>query len=169
MKTADTVTAVPDAAMLNRTVICTLPMDGTEDVTIGGRLIGVHSSRRDTHTDHAGEFASRPQSATDRINRCSACRWFELRVFTLTSFQDAPASGYLVYFWGATAVPGEQQRRRHIRADSAWSLVESLTQRSRLPSGQSNIYLSRPAAAVLAMASGYDKNVQDAYVNRAVP
>lgn len=44
---------------------------------IRGRLLGFASSQTDDHQYHPGDFA-RPGS------RCSACRWFECRIFEVT-------------------------------------------------------------------------------------
>jgi hypothetical protein len=41
--------------------------------------------------------------------------------------------------------------------------------RHRLPTGESNVYLSTVASRALAMAAGHNADIREAYINRAVP
>jgi hypothetical protein len=147
-----------------------LPGSDTEPVSFTGRLLGIGSSYRPYHTHPEGTYADRPTTASSS-KKCSACRWFELRVFSV----DEPIPGvsrqvrYLVYFAGVSVVPGEHQRCRYEAVSTAWEVIEAMTLRQRLASGESNVYLSTVASRALAMAAGHDADLREAYINRAVP
>lgn len=140
--------------------------------SFAGRFIGYGTSHRDHHLAHPGEWAERPKTRTGvhDVNRCNACRWFEVRIFTYT-YSDEPdaLNGYLLYFVGVSAVPGENQRCRYETYRTSWEVIEALTIRRQLPDGHSSVYLPAPSASALAMAAAYDKDIQDAYIDRAVP
>jgi hypothetical protein len=111
------------------------------------RLLGYNSSRQDDHT-HTGPHAERGE-------RCSACRWFEVRIFEVVeSEHDAH---YLLHTLGGTTVPGEITKCRASWTNSALELVELLTDRfGNVP------YTSRRA---LAQAGDVDQSLRAAYLD----
>jgi hypothetical protein len=169
---------------------------GRDDVPmkIRGRLLGFASSQTDEHQFHPGEFA-RPGS------RCSACRWFECRIFEVTfelsetctcdeetldspsrlkCFRDridthndhaedcglVPArKPYLVLTYGLSDVPGEVDKRRASWTDSPFEIIELLTQRGR---EDRQAFLPAASARAVAQAANWSKEIQQAYVDRAV-
>lgn len=120
-------------------------------------------------------------------DRCSACRWFEVRIFRVTAevIDDecnctggiaesnyahephcgtVPASGkYLLVTYGLSIVPGEVAKRRFLWTNSAFRVLESLTQRRA-----GSAFLPATSAQVLAEAAAFDEDLAEAYVNRAV-
>lgn len=126
------------------------PGDVTEKIT--GRLIGFATSHRERHSGHSDEFAARG-------DKCSACRWFEVRIFTVAEQQQQ----YVIHTQGPTMIPGEYVKSRVERAYSAHELIEILTVRQ----GE-KVFLPAASARAIAQAAGSDKHVLDAYVNRAV-
>lgn len=135
--------------------------DQTDVLTFTGRFLGVWSSRRPYHSRHDGQFA-------DPGERCSACRWFEPRIFRVDDADPgAPLErdGYVVHYVGGTIVPGEVMRCRADKVATANEVLEVLTTRR----GDKAPFLTVPAARVLAQAATYDDDLDNAYVNRAVP
>lgn len=140
-----------------------------EELAFAGRLIGFASSQRDDHTHRAADHAEPGQ-------RCSACRWFEVRIFSVES-ELAPDPGdpeefeneteargrYLVLTYGRSEVPGETDKRRAVWTDSPFEVLEVLTQRDR-----GAPFLPTASARALAQAAAFDDALADAYVNRAV-
>ena len=102
-------------------------------------------------------------------DRCSACRWFEVRIFEVDSYQQSDRASwvsgdrYLVLTYGLSDVPGEVAKRRAQWTNSPFSVLEVLTQRRG-----SQAFLPATSAKVLAEASGNDPDIKDAYINRAV-
>lgn len=129
-------------------------------------FLGFGTTERSRHVNHgAADYA--PVKV-----KCPACRWYESRLFKVHD----PATGathYLVHHVGASRVPGEVDWCRYEEAYSGHAVVELFTVR---PSPddldnhgrQRSPFLTRPGAAVLALAAGHDDEVDDAYVNRAV-
>lgn len=156
---------LPTEEDLNASFGYSFPADDLAPISFTGKLIGIGSSYRPVHT-HQGDYADKAS-----VPKCSACRWFELRVFTV----DEPIPEfsvnvrYLVYFTGISLVPGEHQRCRYELAITAWEVIEAMTLRHRLPTGESNVYLSTVASRALAMAAGHNADIREAYINRAVP
>lgn len=118
---------------------------------VRGRLLGSASSRRPSH-NHAGPVL--PEGA-----RCSACRWFEVRIVRVA---DDPAA-WLVYTAGFSDLPGEVTIPKVVRTTSPWEVVELMTIRN----SKDGTIIPRPNARALAQAAGHDELIQDAYVNRA--
>lgn len=139
---------------------------GRDDVPmkIRGRLLGFASSQTDEHQFHPGDFA-RPGS------RCSACRWFECRIFevdteyTPTSDVEPPRARYLVLTYGLSDVPGEVDKRRASWTDSPFEIIELLTQRGR---EDRQAFLPAASARAVAQAANWSEEIQRAYVDRAV-
>lgn len=102
--------------------------------------------------------------------RCSACRWFEVRIFEVDQestsdnapWEDARAR-YLLLTYGLSDVPGEVAKRRTTWTNSPFTVLESLTQRRG-----SEAFLPATSARVLAEAAAVNSDIQGAYLNRAV-
>jgi hypothetical protein len=123
--------------------------DGDGDLVIEGRFIGFGSSEHRTHKNHDGEFA-------ERGGRCGACRWFEARIFKLTT-------GYLIYNVGVSLIPGEHNLVTVERPRTPQEVIERFTQRK-----DGEVYLTAPSARALAQAAGYDEGMRVAWANRVV-
>lgn len=121
---------------------------GTE--TVDGWLIGFASSQRDRHNHPTGSTS----------NRCSACRWSEVRIFLNN---DKSEARYAVHTHGPTTIPGEINLCHLYRTNSAHQIVEILTVRK-----PNAVFLPRVAAMALAEAAGCDAGIEDAYINRLV-
>jgi hypothetical protein len=128
---------------------------------IQGRLLGFASSEVAQH-DHLSEF-------TPAGKRCSACRWFEVRIFEVESlineFKDleSPEARFLVHTTGRTEIPGETDRIRAYWTDSGFEVTECLTVRK-----PNDTFITGPSARALAQASQFNQDIADGYVNRAV-
>lgn len=118
-------------------------------ITFTGVEIGTASSKYDTHNHDA----DRPVNG----QRCSACRWQEVRLFKRAT------GDYAVYTVGRSVVPGEKDFIKYRTTTSAFEVIELLTVRNG-----SNTFLPVPAARALAQAAQHDDDIRDAYVNRAV-
>lgn len=133
-----------------------------EPLRVRGALIGFASSQRDEHTHRHSEHAEPGQ-------RCSACRWFEVRILraeaelTEDGVSEEPRGRYLVLTYGRSEVPGETDKRRAVWTDSPFEVLEVLTQRDR-----GAPFLPSASARALAQAAAWDDDLTDAYVNRAV-
>lgn len=122
-------------------------------------------------TEYLNELdtADAPRRFAAPGDRCSACRWFEVRIFDVESYWNSERNSwvngdkYLVLTHGLSDVPGEVAKRRAQWTNSPYTVLEVLTQRR----GQS-AFLPATSAKVLAEASGNDVDIRDAYVNRAV-
>lgn len=109
------------------------------------------------------EFAGSPENVrryASTTERCSACRWFEVRIFSvegeytdndvctcnvtqvdgdgdddeihdITCGLDAPRARYLVLTYGHSEVPGEIGKRRAAWTNSHYEVISILTQRQR--------------------------------------
>lgn len=165
--------------------------DGAE-LEFSGRLIGYATSARDDHTHQTHDPVTGESRFVRDGDRCSACRWFEVRIFTVLCLyvthctcgagDDAPDEQhsvgtdgrppcgevtpdgrYLVVTYGMTVVPGERPKRRSVWTNSAFEIIEILTQRN---AGKS--FLPATSGRVIAQAAASDDDIRDAYVNRAV-
>lgn len=129
--------------------------DGAGEVEVDGIFLGVSSSYRDRHAHRPAIDYAAPRE------RCTACRWFEPRIFRETSGDRR----YLLHLAGRTVVPDERTRSRHQWLLSPHEVIENLTTR-RVSANE--VFLSPPAARVLALAAEFDEDLEHAYVNRAV-
>jgi hypothetical protein len=126
-----------------------------------GQLIGIGTSRREAHNHNL-----RNEATTDR-GRCTACRWSEIYVFSVSDRDRnvPPGARYCVYTLGPSIVPGENTRANVRWATSGFEVVELCTVRR----GERGApFLPAAHARALAMAANVDDDVADAYVNRAV-
>lgn len=119
-------------------------------ITFDGQLLGEASSHRSGHSEHEPDFA--PIGT-----RCSACRWFEVRIFRTD--QDE----YVVEITGQTLVEGERVRHRAEITTSAHWVVEMLTQREG-----DRRFIPLVSRRALAEAAARDLQIEHAYLNRVV-
>lgn len=94
-----------------------------QEFTFVGKLLASQSSHSKTHQKliHAdGEFA--PQG-----DRCSACRWFEVRIYRRLTDEGSPPS-WVVETVGETIVPGENTRRQVRVTDKPRRVLSMLVQ-----------------------------------------
>jgi len=127
-----------------------------EPIILDGTFLGMSSSRRTEHRGHDDtEFA--PQGI-----RCSACRWFEPRIFRET---DEPKR-FLLHQTGVSIVPGETNRIRLEYALTGEEVIAVMVTRRSLPNGSQDAFLTMPASRVLAQASAFDDELRVAYQNR---
>lgn len=151
-----------------------------ETIYIHGRRLGFATSHRDTHDHLLAPGSTNTVCITDQETgqrivcaapgtRCSACRWFEVRLYAVAHEFDTvggeiPRRGtYLVVTSGVSIVPGEIIMRRASWTDSPYEVVELLTQRR----GE-RPFLPTPSARVLSQAAAWDNGIRDAYIDRAV-
>lgn len=136
-----------------------------EVIRLRGRLLGFASSESDHHQHHDPDGYPRPGE------RCSACRWFECRIFEVQAVLSpdhqpaAPDGRYLVLTYGLSEVPGEVDKRRAVWVTSPHEIIELLTQRGR---SDRQAFLPAASARALAQAAHWSPEVNEAYVNRAV-
>lgn len=137
------------------------------------RFLGLGTSHTAEHSDHGAEFIARGE-------RCNACRWFEVRVLrelvlpsgvTDVADVDDPTQvrlgSYVVHNTGGTIVPGEVPLYRYETTPSPHMVIELMTTRRTTDRGP-EVFLAKPSARALAEAVGYDRDLEAAYVNRAV-
>lgn len=119
-------------------------------VLVEGRLLGFATSHRESHNHFPGETpgGGRP---------CSACRWVEIRILRDTD------DTYVVSTVGHSVLEGETTRSRVIFTDSAFEILEVLTDRRNHTTRLPNV-----AARAVAIAAANDDDIRDAYINRAV-
>lgn len=135
-----------------------LPIKDDQTFDFNGKFLGVSISFREQHFGHHGS------AFADQGDRCNACRWFEIRLFRVTGTKR-----YVIHYAGVSIVPGETLRAWHQTAHGAHETVEAVTtRRENQDTGEPVVFLTRPAARVLAQAAGEDDDLLDAYVNRAV-
>lgn len=129
---------------------------GVSELTFTGQYIGFGSSQRDSHINHDGEKYA-PKGIT-----CSACRWFEARIFVRASDDK-----YLVFTVGQSVVDGEQPRHGYEWLTSPYEVIDKLTTLRRDPdTGFESPTLSWAARRVLAQAAFYDEDLEVAYNKR---
>lgn len=142
--------------------------DDAPRLTIQGRLLGFATSEVAQH-DHHTDFAPRGQ-------RCSACRWFEVRIFEVTEvlapvddgrvsgvWHKEPEARFLVHTTGRSEVPSETDRIRAYWTDSGFEVIECLTVRK-----PNDTFIPGPSARALAQASQFSEDIADGYINRAI-
>lgn len=82
--------------------------------TITGILLGVGTSRRDSHLHPPG-------TSPDPGVRCSGCRWAETRIY----WSDDDLQ-YIVSILGKSIIEGETERIKAIWAETPMSVLENL-------------------------------------------
>jgi hypothetical protein len=123
-----------------------------------GQFIGYGTSRSERHRNHVDGGRAFAQ----KHERCSACRWNEVRIFKFSYGNDQ--NQFLIHTLGVSIVPGEFIKCRTVWTNGGYELVEMLTVRPH----DGEVFLPGPAARALASASEFDENVRRAYVDRAV-
>lgn len=137
--------------------------DGDSVIEFNGLLLGVSSSHRNQHIDHAqGTYAARRES-------CKACRWSEIRLFREVN----DSKQFLIHLIGQSIVPGEVMLSRAEWLNAASEVLEALTTRKapideghRIRPG--SVYIAPTAARVLAQAANEDTDIRDVWENRTV-
>jgi len=129
-----------------------------QDVNVDAYLLGFATSEQPQHDENAHP---EDDTAPKRV-RCSACRWFEARVFDVSDDENA-GSRYLVHTVGRSIVPGESDRNRVAFTNSAFEVIEVLTVRQ---GGVPKLPVASGRA--LAQAAALDEEIAHAFVNRAV-
>lgn len=159
-----------------------------EVFSVRAKLLGFTASRRDEH-DHPLAYDRDGAQVTfaEAGTRCSACRWFEVGIYEvlgehagrctcgLGDSEDghhdvlcglkSPTARYLVVTCGRSVVPGERDKRRTTWTDSAFDVIEVLTQR---PDRAREPFIPAASRRALARAAQWDDDVRDAWINRAV-
>lgn len=146
----------PGPEQVGRTGIWELPVTEGEPVRIEGVFLGMSTSQRASHENHRGSAYGTDTTWTSTNPRCSACRWFEPRIFVHT--EEPHFFG--LYKIGMTVVPEEEIRRSYVQAGSALELIEAMSIRR-----QGVMILPIPARRVIAQAAGYDTEIRDAYLD----
>lgn len=130
------------------------------------RLIGFASSEKQRH-NHPTHHPH--QNLVDRIHkgeRCGACRWQETRIFLLDEKNRTYHGGkFAVHTLGVSILEGERVRARLSFVNTGFEVVELLTVRKGEHAAP---YIPGASARALAMAAASDRDLKDAYVNRAV-
>jgi hypothetical protein len=150
---------LPGLGDLGRYKLWRLPLQDGKITKFEGYFVGLSSSRRDFHENHNGApYGTVNTWTTDDPDRrrCSACRWFEPRIFAHSDDEDI----FAVHRLGATIVPGESIRVSYEQVGSAFELIELLT----VPKGRRTV-LTLPGRRVIAQAAGYDDKIRDAYLH----
>jgi hypothetical protein len=119
-------------------------------LTFSGDLIGEASSQRRRHTEHDQPFAAPGL-------RCSACRWFEVRIFRTADLE------YVVEMTGQTIVDGERVRHRVETTASPYWVIDILTQHDA-----ERRFIPIVSKRALAEAAARDVAIESAYVARVV-
>jgi hypothetical protein len=133
-------------------------LSGSEELRVNALFLGVGTSYTSWHKHP-------PDRHAELNERCRACRWFEPRIFREVSGQRR----YLVHRAGRSIIPGEVSYTSHEWVHGAYEVIEVLTTRRRdADTGNRLPYLTHPAARVLAQAASHDKDLNQAYVDRAV-
>jgi hypothetical protein len=146
----------PDPWDVGRTGTWELQVSDGEPVLIKGTFLGMSSSRRPTHENHDGHPYGVDGCWTTPNQRCSACRWFEPRIFV----SDEEPHFFGIYKIGRTIVPGETDRLSYVKAGSAFELIESMAIRRG-----GKLVLPIPSRRVIAQAAGYDQEIRIAYLD----
>lgn len=134
---------------------------------VDATFIGVGTSQQRAHRGHG------TRRFAETYERCGACRWFETRIFrSVTPSPDDPTRQrqvvYVLHSTGASIVPHEVDLHRVELVYSVHEVIEAFTVR-RVTDGQPREpFMTRPAARALAQAAGHDRELELAYLDRAV-
>lgn len=122
-----------------------------------GQLLGEGSSRRPRHerlVHPEGRFAVPG-------DRCSACRWFEVRIYAVQDPTERPAhrqprttAGYYIETVGRSIVPGEVDRRRVRRVFEPHRVVSTLVTEQ-----EDRVFLPYPSRVALDLAADADERL----------
>lgn len=128
-----------------------------DELSFTGRIIGKETSEDSRHS-HREAFVTDVPARAGVKPSCSACRWFEITLYTTDDGR------YVVHTVGRSVIPGEIDLGRIATTTSAHVVVDLLTVRK--PHGES--FLPAPSSRALATAARDDEAIEYAYVNRAV-
>lgn len=145
-----------------------LERDSDETFIVTGKLLGFASSETNQHSGHSSDFAPRGV-------RCSACRWFEVRIIEVDEVIDElrnddniirqrktpPQAQFLVHTVGRTEIPHERQYVRVEWCAGGPTILNALTVRKK-----NDTFMTGSSHKALAMASEYNDDIRDAYENR---
>jgi hypothetical protein len=155
-KTTNDMPTLPGPQDLGRFGVWVLPMQDGTKIDFEGYFLGLSSSRKPNHENHAGSAFGMSGTWTSLDHRCGACRWFEPRIFV----QGDGQRFYGLYKLGATIVPGESNRISFEQAAGAFELIELLT----VPK-DGRAVLTIPGRRVLTQGMGYDDELKSAYLD----
>lgn len=158
-KTINDMPTLPGPQDLGRYGVWVLPMQDGTKIDFEGYFLGMSSSRKAVHENHAGSLYGTNGvngTWTSPDHRCGACRWFEPRIFV----QGDGQRFYGLYKLGATIVPGETNRISFEEAAGAFELIELLT----VPKN-GKAQLTIPGRRVITQAMGYDEELKGAYLD----
>lgn len=126
--------------------------------------IGHASSRRSDH-NHPDNSPYEPTTRTDTANRkpCAACYWTEVKIFR--THGEGNRAKYVVYTAGGTSIPGAQTFSRLTWTDAHHEVIEILVERR---SGQPPT-MNATTARALSQAASCDRDLDYAWINRALP
>lgn len=141
-----------------------LPRANGETFTLEkGTYLGLGSSHRDRHNTDAQKGGHPGSDVAREGQRCSACRWIEIRLFRVLYGEGTQRRPfYVVHITGQTIVEGEHpEYTLHDPTPSPDQVGESLTvvNRSDQP------MISRPARLALSCAAQYDVSIADYWDN----
>lgn len=147
--------ALPGADDLGQEGPWGLPCGSCPDFHFWGIFLGFGSSHRNFHSNHGPGTFPEPRVS------CSACRWFESRLFR------SEDGKYVIHFTGQSVVPGETPRYRYEVLGTTFELLEVLATRGRNnATGESGSYLSYAARRTLISAAVRDPDIRQAYERR---
>lgn len=123
-------------------------------IEFDGQLLGEATSRASKHAvlvHDEGSFAAPGM-------RCSACRWFEVRIYTERS--DDPT--WIVETVGRTIVPGETDRRQFRRVTEPRQVVAVLVQTKRQRPGEdADTFIPATSRYALDQAADADERLAE--------
>jgi len=123
-----------------------------------GLLLGEGTSHSERHV----RLVHDPGSFAAPGERCSACRWFEVRVYAFYEPADdepdgAPRrAGYYVETVGKTVVPGEVDRHRVRRVTEPRRVVATLVQEK-----DGRVFVPQPSRTALDQAADRDDRLAE--------
>jgi hypothetical protein len=130
------------------------------DYDFEGVTLGASTSQRGFH-NHEEDFLPAVMHSLEsnaRRRKCSACRWFEVRIFR------TDGGKFVAHTVGRSIVPGETDYSKVIFTDSATDLIDKLTVR-----GVAEPFLPAPALRALEQAADKDEKINQALDDREVP
>lgn len=121
------------------------------------QLLGYATSQRDQHRNHNDD-----EFMPANNGRCSACRWFEIRIFRVID-PITVGGQYIVHTYGRTIVPDEIELCRLYVTSSPHEIIEFLTVHK-------NGFVFVPVASIhaLAQAAHWDPEIERAYLSAQI-
>ncbi|OFW55808.1 MAG: hypothetical protein A2Y75_05170 [Candidatus Solincola sediminis] len=125
-----------------------------DQFVLNGTQLGFGTSQHEQHRGH-----SNSEYMPARLGRCSACRWFEVRIIRATD-PDEIGGTYVVHTHGNSIVPGEKRLCRVFITSSPYELVVFLTVRR-----DGHVFIPNASSLALAQASHWDDDIRNACFN----